>query len=98
MDYEVDQLEQEREQGNVAKNMTSFEFKADKVETHRTPMDQTITGMPLDPNPTHRLGGNLEISGRMQEKTSRDPDLEIVAHESRRVDGNQRNTICASTN
>ena len=37
-DCEVDQLEQGREQGNVAKNMTSFESKADKEEASRTPI------------------------------------------------------------
>ena len=80
--------------------MTSFESKADKGEASRTPIDPTITGMRLRPKPTKRLGGSLEISERMQEKTSGDPvteDLEIVRHESRRVDDSQRNTICATT-
>ena len=49
MDHEEDQLECKREQGNVTEIMTSFGSKADKGEASRTPMDETITGMPLHP-------------------------------------------------
>ena len=89
MVYEVDQLERGREQGNVTKNMISFESKADKGEAAGTPMDPIIIGMPPRQKQAEKLGGSLGISERMQEKTFGDPvteDLENVVHESRWVD------------
>ena len=82
MVYEVDQLERGREQGNVTKNMISFESKADKGGASETPMDPTIIGIPPRPKPAKKLRGSLEISERMQEKLLEGPvteDLEIVA-------------------
>ena len=58
MDYEVDQFEWGREQGNVTKSMTSVESKADKGEASETPMDLTIIGIHAQ-NRVWRNSGNI---------------------------------------
>ena len=62
----------------------------------------SIIGTSSRPKPTMKLEGNLEISERMQQKTFGGPDIEdlqITAHELRRVDDTNRlrGRVCAST-